>query len=61
MAEVLAPVRLDITAEFRRGFAGLTETPASLDELLQAREDLIAAIVGRIFHAPGSAILLGSC
>jgi Uncharacterized conserved protein len=48
MAEVLAPVRLDITGEFRRGFAGLTETPASLDELLQAREDLIAAIVGNM-------------
>jgi predicted nucleotidyltransferase component of viral defense system len=48
MAEVLAPVRLDITAEFRRGFAGLTETPASLDELLQSREDLIAAIVGNM-------------
>ncbi len=48
MAEVLAPVRLDITAEFLRGFAGLTETPASLDELLHAREDLIAAIVGNM-------------
>lgn len=48
MAEVLAPVRLDITAEFRRGFAGLTETTVSLDELLQAREDLMAAIVGNM-------------
>jgi hypothetical protein len=48
MAEVLAPVRLDITAEFRRGFADLTETQVSLDELLQAREDLIAAIVGNM-------------
>jgi hypothetical protein len=46
LAEVLAPVRLDITAEFGRGFAGLTETPVSLAELLQAREDLIGAIVG---------------
>ena len=46
MAEVLAPVRLDITAEFRRGFAGLTETTVSLDELLKAREDLISAVVG---------------
>jgi predicted nucleotidyltransferase component of viral defense system len=48
MAEVVAPVRLDIAAEFHRGFAGLTETPASLDELLHAREDLIAAIVGNM-------------
>jgi hypothetical protein len=34
MAEVLVPTRLDIAAEFRRGFAGLTETQVSLDELL---------------------------
>jgi hypothetical protein len=46
MAEVLAPVRLDIAAEFDRGFAGLTETTVSLDELLKAREDLISAVVG---------------
>lgn len=46
LAEVLAPVRLDITAEFGRGFAGLTETPVSLAELLRAREDLIGALVG---------------
>jgi len=44
--EVLAPARLDIAAEFGRGFAGLTETPVCLDELLQAREDLIGAMVG---------------
>lgn len=48
MAEVLAPVRLDIEAEFDRGFAGLTEKPVSLDELLKAREDLISAVVGRM-------------
>ncbi len=46
MAEVLAPVRLDIAAEFDRGFAGLTETPVSLDELLKVSEDLIRAVVG---------------
>ena len=48
MAEVLAPVRLDITAEFDRGFAGMTETPISLDELLQTREDLVGAVVGNM-------------
>ncbi len=48
MAEVLAPARLDIEAEFDRGFAGLTEKPVSLDELLKAREDLISAVVGRM-------------
>ncbi len=46
MAEVLAPTRLDITTEFQRGFAGLKDTPVTIDELTQAREDLIAAIVG---------------
>jgi len=46
MAEVLAPARLDIAAEFERGFDGMTETPASLDELIAARETLIEAIVG---------------
>lgn len=46
MAEVLAPVRLDIAAEFNRGFGDMTEPPVILDELLKAREDLIGAIVG---------------
>ncbi len=48
MAEVLLPVRLDIAAEFDRGFVGMTETPVSLNELLQAREDLIGAIAGNM-------------
>ena len=48
MAEVLAPVRLDIAAEFDRGFEDMTENPVTLDELLQAREDLIGAIVGNM-------------
>jgi hypothetical protein len=48
MAEVLAPARLDISAEFRRGFEGMTETAVTLEQLLQAREDLIAIIVGKM-------------
>ena len=48
MAEVLAPARLDITAEFKRGFEGMVDEPVTLDELLQAREDLIEAIVGKM-------------
>ena len=48
MAEVLAPMRLDISAEFARGFAGMTETLVTLDELLQAREDVITGIVGNM-------------
>ena len=48
MAEVLAPTRLDIATEFERGFKGMTETPATLDELLNAREDLVARMTGEM-------------
>lgn len=46
MAEVLAPARLDIAAEFNRGFEGMTETPVALDELLRVRDTLIAETTG---------------
>jgi len=46
MAEVLAPARLDIAQEFARGFEGMTETTVTLDELLRAREQAIAELVG---------------
>ena len=48
MAEVLAPQRLDISAEYRRGFEGMVEQKVSLDDLLKAREDLIGGIVGKM-------------
>jgi hypothetical protein len=48
MAEVLAPPRLDISAEYKRGFEGMVEQPVSLDDLLKAREDLISEIVGKM-------------
>jgi predicted nucleotidyltransferase component of viral defense system len=48
MAEVLAPTRQDITQEFERGFEGMTQNPVTLNELLQAREDLIAEVVGKM-------------
>lgn len=48
MADVLAPARPDIATEFDRGFAGMTEMPVSMDELLRTREDLIDAIVGNM-------------
>jgi predicted nucleotidyltransferase component of viral defense system len=41
MAEVLAPPRRDISAEYNRGFEGMVDQPVTLDELLKAREDLI--------------------
>ena len=48
MAEVLAPPRLDISAEYKRGFERMVDEPVTLDELLQAREDLIHEIVGKM-------------
>ena len=48
MAEILAPARLDISAEFARGFYGMTEAPVTLDELSQAREELIAGVIGQM-------------
>lgn len=48
MAEVLAPARLDIAQEFRRGFDGMTETAVTLDDLLRAREEFIEELVGRM-------------
>ena len=48
MSEVLAPTRKDISAEFLRGFEGMTEEPISRDELIAAREALISEIVGRM-------------
>jgi predicted nucleotidyltransferase component of viral defense system len=47
-AEVLDPARLDITEEFARGFDGMTDSPVTIDELIEAREELIADIVGRM-------------
>ena len=46
MAEVLAPTRKDIAQEFERGFSGMTESPVTLDELVETREQLIAEVVG---------------
>lgn len=48
MAEVLAPTRLNITHEFEHAFEGMTDEPVSLEELLRARETLIAEIVGNM-------------
>lgn len=48
MAEVLDPTRKEISEEFARGFSGMTETPITVDELVEAREALIADIVGRM-------------
>ena len=46
MWEVLAPHRKDITEEFMRGFDGMTAEPVSIEELVAAREALIARYRG---------------
>jgi predicted nucleotidyltransferase component of viral defense system len=47
-AELLAPTRIDITQEFARGFDGMTDTRVTIDDLIGAREQLIAEIVGKM-------------
>ena len=47
MSEVLAPTRKDISEEFLRGFEGMTDQPVSRDDLIAAREALIAEIVSK--------------
>jgi predicted nucleotidyltransferase component of viral defense system len=48
MAEVLNPTRKDISDEFLRGFQGMTDKAVSKEELVAAREELIAEIVGKM-------------
>lgn len=45
MAEVLSGRPKDLSLEFTRGFAGMTDEPVSLAELEAARADLVHAIV----------------
>ena len=58
MAEVLRPRRKDIAEEFRRGFVGMTQEPVSLDDLIAAREAMIAVIVDEM-PAEHRAFLIG--
>jgi predicted nucleotidyltransferase component of viral defense system len=46
MDEILAPQLLDVSAEYKRGFEGMTHDSVTLADLLKARQDLIADIVG---------------
>jgi predicted nucleotidyltransferase component of viral defense system len=48
MSEVLAPPRLEISAEYKRGFEGMVDREVSLNELLKTREALIKEIVGNM-------------
>lgn len=46
MGEVLNSSQKDITQEFERGFRGMTAHPVDLNDLIAARERLVAEIVG---------------
>src|SRR5712692_2601129 len=48
MSVVLAPTRKDVSAEYASGFEGMTDEPVPLEDLLAAREALIADIVGKM-------------
>ncbi|QQO16100.1 nucleotidyl transferase AbiEii/AbiGii toxin family protein [Bradyrhizobium diazoefficiens] len=48
ISEVVLPRRKDIHQEFEHGFEGMASDPVSLDELLKAREDLIAEVTGKM-------------
>ena len=48
MHEVLNPTLKDISGEFAQSFAGMTTEPVRLEDLLEAREKLIAEIVGKM-------------
>ncbi len=48
MHEVITARRKDITREYERGFAGMTEPPVLLDDLLAAREATIEAVIGNM-------------
>lgn len=57
MSEILAPTRKDISEQFVRRFEGMTAEAVSHDELVAAREALIADIVGRMPVAHRSFLL----
>lgn len=48
MHEVLTARRKDVSREFERGFAGMTDRPVKLDDLLAAREATIEAMVEKM-------------
>jgi predicted nucleotidyltransferase component of viral defense system len=48
MSEVLAPRLKDLALEFDRGFVGMTAEPVALDDLVKARDALIADAVGNM-------------
>jgi predicted nucleotidyltransferase component of viral defense system len=48
MHEILTARRKDITQLYERDFVGMTDEPVALADLLATREELVAAIVGKM-------------
>jgi hypothetical protein len=48
MHEVIGPTLKDITGEYERGFAGMTEDSVPLEALVDARERLLEEIIGEM-------------
>lgn len=48
MAEVLGSLQKNIVQEYERGFEGMTDSPVALEDLIKAREELVAEIVGKM-------------
>ncbi|HTN62113.1 MAG TPA: nucleotidyl transferase AbiEii/AbiGii toxin family protein [Devosia sp.] len=46
MHEVLSGRRKDLAQEFNNGFAGMTERPVAIADLLKAQDDMITALIG---------------
>jgi hypothetical protein len=46
--EVITPTRKDISSEFERGVQGMIDRAVTRDELIAAREALIAGIIGEM-------------
>ena len=57
MAEVLSPNRKDLREEFARTFDGMTDAPVDLEELVAAREALIAGIHAALTSADRTFLL----
>ncbi len=51
IAELLAPTRKPLEAEFHRGFEGMSSEPVTLKDLVQAREAIIEAMVAHMPQA----------
>jgi predicted nucleotidyltransferase component of viral defense system len=51
ISEIVVPHRKDITQEFAHGLDGMTAEPVALDDLLEAREAMIAAVAGEMPEA----------